>query len=161
MGPGGKRKTGSASPKASHPSQQARRRRVAARRTASSARILVSECDALARPAIADVIRGLGYEVIAHHSLADSLREATTGTFDVIVVSLPSPLSDEKLRLLQVLRRATPHVPLVTVTSDASLEMRSRCQSARPYFYAVRPLDAAEVRSVLVGAVEKSGGASA
>jgi DNA-binding NtrC family response regulator len=156
MGQGGPRRSGGASPKASHPSQQARRRRVAARKLARSARLLVCECDAKARPAIGDVIRNMGYEVTAHHTLADTLREATTGAFDVIVASVPT-LSDEKLGLLQVLRRAMPAVPLVIVTSDGSLEMRRRCQSARPFYFAVRPLDEAEVRSVLVGAVEKSG----
>ena len=159
MGLGGSRKPRKTSPTASHPSQQARRRRVAARKQARAAHILVGELDAGARPALGDVVRAMGYEVIAHHSLADTLREATTGSFDVIVTSLPT-LTEEKLRLLQVLRRATPQVPLVIVTSDGSLEMRRRCQSARPYYFTVRPLDETELRTVLVGAVEKGASAS-
>ncbi len=158
MGQGGTHKPSSGSPKPSHPSAQARRRRVAARRRTLSARILVSECDAGARPAIGDVIRAMGCEVIAHHSLADTLREATMGAFDVIVTSLPA-LTDERLRLLQVLRRATPAVPLVIVTSDGSLEMRRQCQSVRPYYFAVRPLDDAELRTALGGAIERGHGA--
>ena len=155
MGPTGSdnpRRAGS--PRSQHPSQRARRRRVAAEKRTASARILVSESDRGAKPAVSDVVRGMGYEVIAHHTLADALREATTGNFDVIVASVPT-LADEKVRLLQVLRRATPNVPLVIVTSDGSLEMRIRCQSARPFYYAVRPVDEAELRSILTGALAR------
>ncbi len=130
---------------------------MAAEKQARGTHVLVSECDAAARPAIGDVVRNMGYEVTAHHTLADTLREATTGAgaFDVIVVSLPT-LTDEKLRLLQVLRRTTPKVPLVVVTSDASLEMRRRCQAVGPYYFTVRPLDVGELRAALVGALARS-----
>ena len=140
--------------KRQNPSQRARRRRVAAAKLARSKRVLVCECDpAAARPA-GDEVRDMGYEVVALHSLADSLREATVNTFDVIVASVPT-LTDEKLSLLQLLRRATSRVPLVLVTSDNTLAMRSRCQPVSPFYYAVRPLAGDELRDALRGALER------
>lgn len=140
--------------KSENPSQQARRRRVAAARIARAARVLVCECDPAASRSAGDEIRDLGYEVVALHTLADSLREATVTSFDVIVASVPT-LTNEKLSLLQLLRRATPRVPLVIVTSDDSLTMRTRCQPMRPFYFAVRPLAADELRDAMCGALAR------
>ena len=74
---------------------------------ARSARVLVCECDPRRPRPVSDEVRDLGYEVVALHTLADSLREATVTPFDVIVASVPT-LTNEKLSLLQLLRRATP-----------------------------------------------------
>ena len=140
--------------KRENPSQRARRRRVAAAQLARSTRVLVCECDLAAPRPVGDEVRDLGYEVVALHSLADSLREATVTPFDAIVASVPT-LTDEKLSLLQLLRRATPQVPLVIVSSDDTLTMRSRCQPMRPHYFAVRPLAADELRDALRSALAR------
>jgi DNA-binding response OmpR family regulator len=129
-----------------------RRRGGPAPAPAPAARVLVCDCDAAAPRPVGDEIRDLGYEVVALHTLADSLREATVTAFDTIVASVPT-LTNEKLSLLKLLRRATPQVPLVIVTSDDSLTMRSRCQPIRPYYFAVRPLASEELREALRGAL--------
>jgi DNA-binding NtrC family response regulator len=127
---------------------------MAAEKLVRSARILVCECDDSARPAIGDEIRGLGYEVVANHTLADALREAHGATFDVLVTSIPA-VEEGRLKMLQLLRRALPHTPLVIVTSDGSLAMRTRCQPTRPYYFAVRPLAAGELRTAISGALAR------
>jgi DNA-binding response OmpR family regulator len=138
--------------KRENPAQQARQSRKAAARVARSARVLVCECDPAAARSAGDEIRDLGYAVVALHTLADALREATVTDFDVVVASVPT-LTNEKLSLLQLLRRAKPRVPLVIVTSDQSLAMRTRCQPMRPYYFAVRPLSGDELRDALNGAL--------
>jgi DNA-binding response OmpR family regulator len=155
MGRGESKKPAGGSAKRAHPSQRARRRRVAADKLVRDARILVCETDLVSRPAVADLIRDLGYEVVAIHTLADALREAAVGAFDVIVASLES-LDDQKLSLLQLLRRATAAVPLVIVTADGSLEMRKRCQGARPFYVALRPIADTELRMALTTALARS-----
>jgi len=155
MGRGEPKKPAGAAAKRAHPSQRAKRRRVAAEKLARDARILVCETDLASRPAMADSIRDLGYEVVAIHTLADALREAAVGAFDVIVASLDA-LDDQRLSLLQLLRRSTSAVPLVIVTADGSLEMRKRCQSARPYYFALRPIASTELRTALTTALARS-----
>ena len=149
-----RRKTGSSASSAgssAHASQRARRRRVAAEQRVKSSRILVCECDTAARPATGDVVRDLGYEVVATHTLADALRELAESRFDVVVVSLPT-LDDERTSMLQLLRRTEPRIPVVMVTSDGSLSMRARAQESRPYYFAVRPVTVDELRTALAGA---------
>lgn len=119
-----------------------------------TARLLACECDAAARPAVGDLLRTLGYEVTAHHTLEDTLREATTSDFDVIVASVPTA-DEASAKLLGLLRRARSGTPLVIVTSDGSLAMRRTCLGASPYFYAVRPVDADELRDVIAGALTR------
>ena len=137
------------------PSQRARRGRLAARRAARASRVLVCDCDPTSKRPMSDDVMELGYEVVAHHTLADGLREATVTPFDVVLVSVPR-LPDAKQKLLQLLRRATPHIPLVVVTSDDSLEMRVSCQAVQPFYYAVRPVPIAELREALNGALARS-----
>ncbi len=131
-----------------------KRRRAGAAKPPRSARVLVCECDPAASRPAADEVRDLGYEVVAMHTFADSLREAAVTPFDAIVASVAT-LTSEKLSLLQLLLRATPHVPLVIVTSDDSLAMRARCQPMQPYYFAVRPLAADELRDALRGALAR------
>ncbi len=150
MSPAERKKAGS--PKRANPSQQAKRRRVAAKRIARSTRVLACECDPAAPRPIGDDLRDLGFEVTALHSLADALRETAETSFDVVVTSLPR-LDDERLKLMQLLRRSAPRVPIVLVTSDGSIEMRTRAQAVRPYYVAVRPLAHEELRTVLHGAL--------
>ena len=144
----------SGSGRPSHPSQRARRRRVAGERLVREARILACECDPAAERPVGDDVRQFGFEVVAHHNLADAVREATTSRFDVLVASMPT-LDPERLKLMQLLRRAIPSLPVVLVTSDGSIEMRTRCLALRPYYVAVRPLTSEELLTALKGALAR------
>jgi len=146
---------GAGAPPSASSSQRARRRRVAAERAARSARILVCECDAGSRPSIGDAVRDLGYEVVAHHSLADALRDVAASPPDLVIASFDQ-LDHERSSLLGLLRRSAPTVRLVIVTGDGSMSMRLRCQTTRPYYVAVRPLPEGELRSILAGALARA-----
>jgi DNA-binding NtrC family response regulator len=150
MNPDGTSERGRPSEGGPHDSQRARRRRVAARRIAREARVLVAECDANAM-GIAELVRALGYEVASCGTIADAVREAAREARDVVVASIPY-IDVPVLKLLQLLRRARPQVPLVLVTASDSLVMRRRCQELRAYYVVVRPVDPDELRDVLADA---------
>jgi DNA-binding response OmpR family regulator len=138
-----------------HPSQRARKRRVAAKQQARDAHVLVADCDPGVPQRVADVVRVMGYAVTARTSLDDALREAAVGSYAALVASVPV-LDDEHLRALHLLRRTLPKAPLVVVTSDDSLETRRRALELRAFFHAVRPLDRSELRGALAAAVTRS-----
>ncbi len=143
----------SASGSSPHASDRARRRRRAAEQRAHAARILVCECrEDGARPFHA-AVRSLGFDALPCGSLDDALREASHTLFDVVVTVLPA-VPPESASLLTLLRRSIGATPLVVVSDDASLDARVRCQPARPYFYAVPPLQGPELHAILSGAVE-------
>jgi DNA-binding response OmpR family regulator len=136
-----------------HASDRAKRRRRAAERLAHAARVLVCECRDDGTTPFHAAVRALGFEALPCSSLADALREAARTPFDVVVTVMPK-VTLEQASLLQLLRRGLASTPLVIVSEDSSLEARSRCQPARPYFFAVPPIPEAELRAILSGAVE-------
>lgn len=136
-----------------HASDRAKRRRLAAEQRAHSARVLVCECREDGTTPLHAVVRSLGYEALPCSSLADALRESTRAHFDVVISYMPS-ITPEQASLLPLLRRGLGPVPLVIVSEDGSLEARTRCQPARPYYFAVPPLSEAELRAILSGALE-------
>lgn len=136
-----------------HASDRARRRRLAAEQRAQSARILVCECREDGTSPLRAAVRALGYDALPCSSLADALREATRTPFDVVIAVLPQ-VSAEQASLLHLLRRSLASAPLVVVSDDGSLEARTRCQPARPYYFAVPPISEPELRAILSGAIE-------
>jgi DNA-binding response OmpR family regulator len=55
------------------------------------------------------------------------------------------PSGQEDIGVLQLLRRAAPDLPLVLVAAEESLVTQKLVQDLRPIYYAVRPLDEAEL----------------
>ena len=143
-------RTGSAAESA-HASDRARRRRIAAARTARASRVLVCEPEGAASAGMREAIASLGYETGHCPTLADALRDTARFTPDVLVVVLPDG-SSETVSLLQLLRRAAPAVPLVLVAPGATLDTRARCHALRPYYFAVPPVTNDELRAVVQGA---------
>ena len=48
---------------------------------------------------------------------------------------------DQDLRLLQLIRRAAPDLPLVLLAADESISTRRQVLNLRPIYYAVRPAE--------------------
>jgi hypothetical protein len=61
------------------------------------------------------------------------------------------------LALLFLLRRVAPAVPLILVATTASLETQKMIQDLRPTYYAVRPVDRAELLEAIAAAIAARG----
>ncbi len=55
----------------------------------------------------------------------------------------------EDLRMLELLRRAAPAVPLILVASEGSLVTQRLVQGLRPMYYMVGPVEGPELREVV------------
>jgi DNA-binding response OmpR family regulator len=99
--------------------------------------------------AVCETLRDEGYEVVACPDREAALSRAVHDPPDVIIFSL-IPRSPIDRAVLQALRRSLPRTPLVIVASEGSLETQRLVQEFRPIYYAVAPMDRAE----LVGAVK-------
>lgn len=136
-------------------SDRARRRRRSSERDARTARVLVCENAPELERTVHPAVCELGYDATLCATLADALRETTVQPFDLVMVVLPGA-DDDRLSLLQLLRRALPNIPLVVVSRDGSLEMRARVQPLRPYYFAVPPLGDDELRAAIKGALARN-----
>jgi len=59
----------------------------------------------------------------------------------------------QDLGVLQLMRRALPHVALIVVADNDSLELRRHVQALNPTYYAVQPLEPAEIAEALADAL--------
>lgn len=71
----------------------------------------------------------------------------------VVVFGL-RPDGVEDLGLLHLVRRALPKTPLIILAARGSLEIQRRIQSLRPIYYAVSPLEPAELGEAVESALE-------
>lgn len=94
-------------------------------------------------------LREEGYEVVACPDRDASLSHAINDPPDLIIYSI-TPRCPIDRGVLQILRRSLPRTPLVILASEGSLETQRLVQEFRPVYYAVAPVERAE----LVGAVK-------
>jgi DNA-binding NarL/FixJ family response regulator len=82
-----------------------------------------------------------------------AILEAMIGRHsDAVVFELRAGCPQD-LGVLHLVRRALPHVPLIVVADDDSLELQRRVQALKPTYYAVRPLESAEIVEALTDAL--------
>ena len=79
------------------------------------------------------------------------LEEVSARAPSVVLFSL-APGRQDDLVALHFLRRVAPDLPLVIVAGEATLEIRRAIQALRPVYFAVRPVEAAELHDALCAA---------
>jgi len=117
-------------------------------RTAVTPTVMVCDRAEERRPTIRSAIEGQGFELLECNSADTFLEAVISARPHVLVYGLP-PGGRADLRLLQVLKRAAPDLCIVLVAADDSLETQRLAQDVRPAYYAVRPVEPAELRDAV------------
>jgi DNA-binding NtrC family response regulator len=65
------------------------------------------------------------------------------------------PRSPQDLGMLKLLRRVHPEVPLVLLSTEASLDMQRAVQPLRPTYFAVLPIEEHELSDAVLGALRR------
>jgi DNA-binding response OmpR family regulator len=97
-----------------------------------------------------------GFDLIACPDAHALLEEVMQRLPDAVIYAL-KPDCREDLGVLRLMRRAAPEVPLVLLAAEDSLDTRKITQNLRPIYYAVCPVDEAELRDVMRTAVSRRG----
>jgi DNA-binding response OmpR family regulator len=96
-----------------------------------------------------------GHELVVcadQEALFDALAERRP---DALVYVLTDPNVD--LRVLLLLRRITPSLPIILLGADAGLEARRSVQVLNPTYYGVFPLDPSELSEAVRCALDHRG----
>jgi DNA-binding response OmpR family regulator len=123
-------------------------------------RVVVQVSAAPADPAIESMLTSEGFDLISCPDARSLLEEVMCCPPDAVIYAL-RPECGEDLGVLRLMRRAAPDVPLVLLAAEESLETRKVTQGLRPIYYAVCPVDGAELRDVMRTAVSRRGRPSA
>jgi DNA-binding NtrC family response regulator len=107
-------------------------------------RVIVFEAAGDDRPLLADVLASGGCEIRSASTAEALVDGVATGRYQAVLFAFSSDRPDD-LMALRLFRRLAPDLPLVIVSSDASLEVRRLIQAMRPVYFAVRPVEAEEL----------------
>mgnify|MGYP001570259972 FL=1 len=117
-------------------------------------RVVVQVTAAPADPPVHSALEAEGFELVSCADAHALLEEVMHRQPDVVVYAL-RPDCREDMGVLRLLRRAAPDVPLVLLAAEDSLDTRKITQTLRPIYYAVCPVDVAELRDVVRTAVSR------
>ena len=119
-------------------------------------RIVVHVAAAPADPPVHSLLEADGFELVSCPDARALLEEVMHRPPDAVIYAL-RPDCREDLGVLKLMRRAAPEVPLVLLAAEDSLDTRKVTQSLRPIYYAVCPVDGAELSEVVRTAVARRG----
>ncbi len=109
-----------------------------------------------ADPPVHSVLASEGFDLVSCPDARALLEEVMHRPPDAVIYAL-RPDCREDLGVLKLMRRAAPDVPLVLLAAEDSLDTRKITQTLRPIYYAVCPVDGAELREVVRTAVSRRG----
>lgn len=101
-------------------------------------------------------LTGDGWTLIPCRDGAELLEAVVERRPGVVIVALAG--SEHDLRLLQLVRRAVPDVPLILVSGEGDLDLQRTLQAVRPYYYDITPIDPAELREAVRSALRPGRG---
>lgn len=119
-------------------------------------RIVVQVAAAPADSPVGAMLETEGFDLVSCADGHALLEEVMHRLPDAVIYAL-RPDCREDLGVLRLMRRAAPEVPLVLLAAEDSLDTRKVTQTLRPIYYAVCPVDEAELRDVVRAAVRKRG----
>ena len=119
-------------------------------------RVVVQVTAAPLDPPVGSALEAEGFELISCPDAHALLEEVMHRQPDAVVYALRADCRED-LGVLRLMRRAAPDVPLVLLAAEDSLDTRKITQTLRPIYYAVCPVDGAELREVLRTAVSRRG----
>lgn len=119
-------------------------------------RVVVQVGSAPTDPPVHTLLEAEGFDLVSCADAHALLEEIMHRKPDAVIYAL-RPDCREDLGVLRLMRRAAPEVPLVLLAAEDSLDTRKVTQTLRPIYYAVCPIDGAELRDVVRTAVRRRG----
>jgi two-component system sensor histidine kinase RpfC len=123
-----------------------------------SLRVLVAEDNVVNRKLFAKILETSGHQPVPAEDGEAALSELEKGGFDVALmdVNMPKMSGLEATKLYRFAHMDQPHLPILALTADATVEGRRLCEEAGMDGVALKPIEADE----LVRLVERYAGES-
>jgi DNA-binding response OmpR family regulator len=115
-------------------------------------RVLVYECCPEQEVSIQALLQQDDHDLVACED-GEKLLEAVMARKPDVVVYVFKPDCQDDLGVLQLLRRLAPTVPLIVLANESSLRLQRLVSEWRPMYYAVAPIEPAELRSAVQSAL--------
>jgi len=115
--------------------------------------VIVADTDRAVRNQLFVLLSAKGYEVRTTDSASDLIREVEKARG---IVVLDAELSGMKAyEIIPLMKRINPKSPIIVMSASSSLELAQRIRNEGIFFYAMKPIDADEIRTVVESAFKK------
>jgi signal transduction histidine kinase/CheY-like chemotaxis protein/HPt (histidine-containing phosphotransfer) domain-containing protein len=120
-------------------------------RSASRARILVAEDNAVNQRVILGILERLGYRADVVGTGAEAVEAVARSPYDLVLLDVQMPVMDgfEAAARIRRAEAGNGRLPLVALTADASAADRDRCRHAGMDDHVAKPIDRAQLRETL------------
>ena len=129
-------------------------------------RVLVAEDNRTNQMVIAKILERAGHEVVLVSNGEQALEELKSRSFDITLMDLHMPVMGgiEAAKLYRFMNRASPRMPIVALTADATQEARADCEDAGMEACLTKPIDTRRLfdlfDELVPGSAPQSGGAA-
>jgi two-component system OmpR family response regulator len=124
---------------------------------AMSVKVLVVDDDSAVREVLVSTLRFSGYDVDEAVDSISALDLLGRTTYDAVVLDVMMPGMDG-FELVQLLRRRSPHVPVLFLSGRDAVEDRVRGLRLGADDYVVKPFSAVEISARIDALVRRAGG---
>src|SRR6185503_12636727 len=121
--------------------------RADARKRKRSLRVLVAEDNVVNRKLFAKILETAGHQPVLAEDGEAALAELEKGGFDAALmdINMPKMSGLEATQLFRFAHMDAPHLPIIALTADATVEGRRRCEEAGMDGVALKPIEADEL----------------
>lgn len=118
-------------------------------------RVVVYEAGPEADTSTLTLLSDEGFDVVSCPSGETLIEEVVQHRPDAVVYAL-GPDCGPDIGVLQLMRRVAPTVPLVLLATDGSLAVQRQLRDLRPIYYAILPVEPAELRDAVYAAIART-----
>ncbi len=123
--------------------------------------ILVAEDNPVNQCVATRTLEKMGHSVVVANNGCEALSQLTSQAFDLVLMDIQMPELDgiaATMRLREMERLSSTHMPVVAMTAHAMRGDRERCIEAGMDGYVSKPVSAAQLRAAIALAVPSWGG---
>lgn len=118
-------------------------------------RVVVYEAAPEADSGTLSLLSDEGFDVVSCPSGEALIEEVVQQRPDAVVYAL-GPEGGPDFGVLQLMRRVAPNLPLVLLATDGSLAVQRQLRDLRPIYYAILPVEPAELRDAVHAAIART-----
>ena len=97
---------------------------------------------------IEKIVREKGIRLLKHSTNSSSILKKFEDEIDFLIYDI-GRTTEHALDTLQIVKSLNPSLPLLILTGDNSIEHMKALAQLNPYYCALTPLDANEIKSVI------------
>jgi len=117
--------------------------------------VLVTDDDEYIRGLLREALTKEGYEVETVESGAIAIKKVLKQTVNVLILDIYMA-GMCGIDVIPLIKKARPHLPIIVITGDTSVETERKVRAQGVFYYFVKPFDLEEMKKVVKSALRRT-----